>query len=242
MNLKSEQTASFAIVYDADRIQQPEQMLFEEAHWRRIGAVRGTAAGRGNVLFLDTGFGPAVLRAYLRGGFAAHISRDRYLFTGFSRSRPLREMRMLAECTRLGLPVPEPIAGRCVRHGLSYSAELLTGQIAPAQSLADLLDRPSGLEPDWFRTGRCIRRFHNAGVVHPDLNARNLLYGERGGRNDDIYLIDFDRACFCNKADSRFSASLRRLHRSLSKFWPPGEQGTLETCWKQVMKGYNSGR
>ena len=241
MNLRLEQTASFAIVYDADRIQQPVHTLFQEDHWRRMDAIRGAAPGRGNTLFLDTGFGPAVLRAYLRGGWAAHFSHDRYLFTGFSRSRPLREMHMLAECTRLGLPVPQPIAGRCLRHGISYSASLLTGQIAPAHSLAELIERRAPIEPDWFRTGRCIRRFHNAGVVHPDLNARNVLFGEHGGTNDDIYLVDFDRAYFCKNASRHFSASLSRLHRSLLKFWPRREQPALQTCWTEVMKGYNSG-
>jgi len=241
MNLKLEQTSSFAIVYDADCIQQPVQTLFDAEHWRREGAIRETARGRGNTLILDTDFGPAVMRAYLRGGWAAHFSRDRYLFTGFSRSRPLREMHMLAECVRLGLPVPQPVAGCCLRNGLTYSAVLLTTQIVPAQSLAELIERCLQTEPDWFRVGRCIRRFHNAGVVHPDLNARNVLFGEHSGRQDDIYLVDFDRAYFCKKSGRPFSANLRRLRRSLLKFWPPGERLALDACWKQVMKGYNSG-
>lgn len=241
MDLKLEQTASSAIVYDADCIQQPVQDWFDSAYWRGINAIRGTAAGRGNTLMLETDFGPAVMRTYLRGGWAAKFSRDRYLFTGFSRSRPMKETHMLAECSRLGLPVPQPVAGLCLKHGLTYSAVLLTKRIMPAISLAGLLEQGPNMDPDWLRTGRCIRRFHAAGVIHPDLNARNVLFGEYGGRKDDIWLIDFDRAFFRRDSRRLFRANLRRLRRSLLNFWPAGRSGALEACWGQLMKGYNSG-
>jgi len=241
MELRLEQTATSAIVYDADYVQQPEPEWFDAAHWHRIGAVNQTAPGRGSTLMLDTRFGPLAMRRYLRGGWAARFSQDRYLFTGFERSRPLREMRILAACVQLGLPVPHPIAAYCLRHGLFYSAVLLTKRIMPAFPLAEQLDQPGGVEPDWWRTGRCIRRFHAAGVVHPDLNARNILLGEHGGGRDDIYLIDFDRAFFRHGSNRLFRANLSRLHRSLEKTWPAGSRGDMDTCWQQLMKGYNSG-
>ncbi len=240
MNLKLEQTGSRAIVYDADCIQQPGQELFDVEHWRRLGAVKRTAPGRGKALLLETGFGPVVMRAYLRGGWAAHISRDRYLFTGFSRSRPLAEVRMLGELLRMGLPVPEPVAAQCLRHGLSYSGVLLTRTIEPAWSLAELLAPAANIKPDWLLTGQCIRRFHDAGVIHPDLNARNILLGAQGGGQGDIYLIDFDRAFFRHRSPRLFRSNLRRLRRSLTKLWPAARNGELEDCWRELLKGYNS--
>jgi 3-deoxy-D-manno-octulosonic acid kinase len=240
MNLKLEQTASSAIVYDADCIQQPTLSLFDPPYWRSIGAVRETAPGRGHALMLDTTYGPLVMRSYRRGGWAARVSHDRYLFTGFGRSRSLMEMRLLADCIRLGLPVPQPVAGLCLRHGLTCSAVLLTRRIMPAFTLADLLDPRSGPEPDWLRMGRCIRRFHDAGVVHPDLNVRNILFGEHGGSRDDIYLIDFDRAYIYIGSRRPFRAGLRRLHRSLKKTWPAARRRPLENCWTQLIRGYNN--
>ena len=242
MNLKIEQTASLAIVYDADCLQQPAPELFDVDYWRRTGSVCQIAPGRGNALMLDTAFGPLVMRPYLRGGWAAHISRDRYLFTGFERSRSVAEVRMLAQLIRLGLPAPRPVAGQCLRHGLTYTAVLLTRRIFPAHSLAELVQQDAKKEPDWLQTGRCIRRFHDAGVIHPDLNARNILYGEHGGRQGDIHLVDFDRAFFRQGARYLFRSNLRRLRRSLQKFWPDGREGELQACWEQLMSGYNGGK
>jgi len=239
MNLKIEQTGSLAIVYDADCLQQPAPELFDADYWRRTGSIREMAPGRGNALMLETAFGPLVMRAYLRGGWAAHFSRDRYLFTGFDRSRPVAEVRMLAELTRQGLPVPRPVAGQCLRHGLTYTAVLLTRRIMPAYSLAELLQQNTEMEPDWLRTGRCIRRFHDAGVIHPDLNARNILFGEHGGRQGDIHLVDFDRAFFRQGAKRLFRSNLQCLQRSLQKFWPQWRAGELPACWGQLVKGYN---
>jgi 3-deoxy-D-manno-octulosonic acid kinase len=240
MNLKFEQTGSRAIVYDADCMPQPGRELFDAEYWRRTGAISATAPGRGNALMLETPFGSAVMRAYLRGGWAARLSHDRYLFTGFDRCRPLAEARMLAELTRMGLPVPQPLAAQCRRHGLAYTGVLLTRRIMPAVPLADLLADGAHLMPDWFLIGRCIRRFHDAGVVHPDLNARNILLGENGGGQDDIYLIDFDRAFFCHGSRRWFRANLGRLRRSLLKSWPAGRAGELRACWEQLINGYNS--
>ena len=101
MNLKFEQTGCRAIVYDADCMPPPGPELFDAEYWQRTGAISATAPGRGNALMLETPFGSAVMRAYLRGGRAARLSHDRYLFTGFDRCRPLAEARMLAELTRV---------------------------------------------------------------------------------------------------------------------------------------------
>ena len=108
---------SLFIVYDADCVKQPGPELFDAAWWERREAVVGEAAGRGTALFLETPFGPAVLRQYLRGGQAARVSRDRYLFTGFERARPIAEFRMLARLAGMGLPVPDPLAAMCRRNG-----------------------------------------------------------------------------------------------------------------------------
>jgi len=239
MNLKLEQAGVRVIVYDAEYIQQPGAYLFDPGYWQELNAVVGTAPGRGNTLMLNTPFGPAVLRTYLRGGWAARWSRDRYLFTGFRRSRPLREANILWKLAHMGLPVSPPLAAHCVRSGLSYTGALLTRRIMPASSLADLLETITPQDPCWFRAGQCIRRFHAAGLVHPDLNARNILVRQADGEAAAVYLIDFDRAFFRIQATHLFKSNLRRLRRSLAKHWPTQHAGNLGTCWEQLMYGYN---
>jgi 3-deoxy-D-manno-octulosonic acid kinase len=81
--------------------------------------------------------------------------------------------------------------------------------------------------------GACIRRFHDHGVIHADLNARNILITG----DNRVYLIDFDRAQIRLGATSLFQASLGRLKRSLHKFL--GEE-QLDYGWRQLLHGYNA--
>jgi len=196
--------------------------------------VVGRAAGRGSALLLDTEFGPAVLREYLRGGWPARISRDRYFFSGFDRSRPLAEFQMLVTLREMDLPVPAPLAALCERSGLFYRGWLLMERIPGVQALADLISERSKSPDLWHRAGATIARFHHAGVVHADLNARNILVADDGA----IHLVDFDRARFAAEGSAAFRANLGRLKRSLEKLWPPDLSGRLAACWEALLGGY----
>jgi len=223
---------SRVIVYDADRIQQPGTLLFDADAWAQKGAITGMAQGRGNALMLETEFGSAVLRHYLRGGWVGRFNRDRYLYTGFEKSRPLAEFRVLAELYQSGLPVPRPLAAQCVRDGLFYRGDLLTQRIPGATPLADMADDILSSEHLWQATGACIRTFHDHGVAHADLNARNILID----KSNTVFLIDFDRARVQVGASGFFQANLKRLHRSLAKFFNPEQ---LLRGWAQLLQGYN---
>ena len=235
LNTLTHKQDSLLIVYDADQIRHPGEHLFEPEHWRGQGAVVGEAPGRGTALLLETEFGPAVLRQYLRGGWAARVSRDRYHFSGFDRSRPVQEFRILEELLAIGLPVPEPLAAMCLRDGSLYTAWLLMRRIMNVTPLADLIEGRSDDPVLWRTTGAEICRFHQAGVIHADLNARNILVGE----GDHIHLIDFDRARLRKGDSSAFRSNLKRLHRSLQKVWPRPFRGRLEACWTQLLEGYD---
>lgn len=240
MNLNYKQSDSEVIVYDADLIDQPTPALFDPGSWQEQSAVRSIAKGRGNTLVLDTEFGPAVLRAYQRGGWARLLSSDQYLFTGFERSRALLEVRLLARLWKQGLPVPQPLAGLCVRQGLTYRAALLTREIPQARTLADCLGELSQTDPAWTQVGACIRKFHEAGVVHADLNARNILLADEGDKGLSVYLIDFDRSRAGKISEAAARANLSRLHRSLLKQWPNPDSGDPAACWKRFLAGYNT--
>jgi 3-deoxy-D-manno-octulosonic acid kinase len=233
VKIRSDKHESQVIVYDADRVQQPGPELFDRSAWERQGRVAGQAVGRGSALLLDTDFGPAVLRQYLRGGWPARFSRDRYLFTGFEHSRPLAEFRMLATLSDLGLPVPAPLAAMCQRQGLLYRGWLLMERILHAHALADLLPERADEASLWQQTGAAIACFHRAGVIHADLNVRNILVAEDG----TIHLVDFDRARFSAQASAR-RANLSRLRRSLEKVWPAEIRARLEPCWTHLLSGY----
>jgi 3-deoxy-D-manno-octulosonic acid kinase len=228
---------SLVIVYDADSVEQAGPQLFDEDSWRQNGGLVGLAQGRGRALLLETSFGPAVLRRYLRGGWAARFSRDRYLFTGYGRSRPVLEFHMLARLRERGLPVPHPLAAECMRDGVFYTGSLMTRRITDVVPLADLLGSDEVDHELWRATGACIRRFHDNGVVHADLNARNILV-QRSGH---VHLIDFDRARINSGAGRSFESNLRRLRRSLDKLWPASRRERLESCWSCFLEAYRAG-
>jgi 3-deoxy-D-manno-octulosonic acid kinase len=226
----------FAIVYDGETVEDPSPEWFEAEYWDRAGRLSAVAPGRGSALFIDAPFGQVVLRRYLRGGWPARFSRDRYFFTGYRRSRPFREFQLLAELTRLELPVPLPVAGLCQRSGIFCTGALLTGTITGALPLAACLDE--GLPGDaWRKVGACIARFHAAGVVHADLNARNILLRPD---SNDVYLVDFDRGRYRPGRPVDGRAALARLQRSLAKFLPSNASPGIDAGWSRLLEGYHA--
>ncbi len=201
-----------AILFDPARVAEPGGALFDPAYWRARGTMTEQAGGRGSVQFIDHGAGRWVLRRYLRGGMAARAARDRYLWTGEERTRSFREIRLLAALLARGLPVPAPVAARYLRRRLTYSAELITERLPEAQSLSAMLAAGRMDDGRWAAIGRCLRRFHDAGVQHADLNAGNIMLGSHG----EVWLLDFDRGRL--RRPGPWSARvLDRLARSLAK-------------------------
>lgn len=226
-----------AIVYDADRIPDSDPSWLTAEFWRQRGAIRGTAAGRGSVLFIDTPAGPAVLRQYLRGGWPARLTRDRYLFTGRENSRPFREFHLLARLHGDGLPVPAPLAASCVRIGLTCRGALLMERILHAEPLGVRIAEGRIDSDSFARVGACVRTFHHAGLSHADLNVDNILL-----HNSDpaVYLVDFDRCRYTPGKTVPGDANLRRLHRSLRKCWSQDDRAGLSAAWQALVDGYRS--
>lgn len=203
---------------------------FDAQAWRDASRVTGEAPGRGASLFLDAGDGREwVLRPYRRGGLVARLSATRYLWTGLERTRAFRELRLTAALHECGLPVPTPVAAAVTRHGLTYEAALITERIAGARALADRLETRRASEALLEAVGRTIRRFHDAGLDHVDLNARNLLVDAQ----ERIWLIDLDR-CRLRRDGAWKAANLTRLERSLVKC------GALDAM-APIRRGYAEG-
>ncbi len=200
-----------AILFDAARQRQAEPELFDPGHWGER-AQRVGNGGRGGAWFVDAGGRGLVLRRYLRGGFAARLSRDGYAWNGEARVRSLAEYRLLRELRQRGLAVPAPHAACYWRRGRVYRAAILVERIAGARSLADLAAERGNAAP-WAETGRLLAAFHQAGLDHADLNAHNVLFDEHGAG----WLIDLDRGRLRRPARGWREKNLARLLRSLRK-------------------------
>ncbi|MEQ9395771.1 3-deoxy-D-manno-octulosonic acid kinase [Haliea sp.] len=195
--------------------------------------VRAVATGgRGGAWFITAPQGEFVLREYLRGGLVARLSRASYLFTGFRRTRSLREFRLLQRLREQGLPVPEPVAALATRKGLlTYGAAILLRRITEAVPLPE---SPSLLEPSlWESVGRVLGRFHAVGLDHVDLNCDNLLHA-----SDGIWLIDFDRCRLRAPARRWQQANLARLRRSVAKRCGRLSRSQQDALWAALLSGY----
>ena len=194
------------------------------------------ARGRGGAFFLDVAGRRWVARPYRRGGWAALVSRDRYFWTGERNVRSFREWRLLAELSARNLPVPAPVAARYRRRGWSYRAELITERLEGTEPLSALVERAPVSLSLWVEIGRTLRRLHDAGAYHADLNAHNILADASGA----VFVIDFDRGRLRAPGVWR-DANLARLYRSLLKVCaalPPDRFGATE--WDTLLAAYRA--
>lgn len=222
-----------AIVYDPALLPRVDAGLFDPA---QPGAAAVAAGGRGAAWFVATAAGAAVLRHYRRGGLAARLSREGYLWQGAQRTRSFREFRLLQALRALALPVPTPLAGAYWQRGGGYRAALLTLRISSARSLGQRLDAEE--EVPWAGVGRCIAAFHRGGACHADLNVDNVLLDA----GDGCWLIDFDRGVLRPPALGWQRANLARLRRSLRKrLGARCDSPVLVNGWNALLDAWNDG-
>jgi 3-deoxy-D-manno-octulosonic acid kinase len=221
------------MLYDASRIEQPSEALFDREGWCARGALQEIPGGRGTVAFVRDGSKRWVLRQYRRGGLVAGVLGDRYLWTGPDRTRAFAEWRLLRQLAEWQLPVPRALAARYVRSGIFYRADLLTEELPTRLTLTQALASGPLAEERWRAIGRCIAGFHARGVEHADLNAHNLLLGP----DAEVYVVDFDRGRIRARGawEQRVLARLRRSLVKVTKGLPAGRFGATE--WRAFMTG-----
>lgn len=223
------------VVWEPARIARIDDRIFDPAWWRAEDAITGEAEGRGAAYFLSGLDGCGwVLRHNRRGGLLARVNRDRFLWTGAARLRPLAELRLLETMRAHDLPVPAPVAARAVRAGAFYRADVITVQLPNVRTLADCLADAPMPARHWQRLGGVLARFHRAGIWHADLNARNVLVDAA----NDFHLIDFDKAERREPGRWR-ETNLARLRRSLDKFRAAGAH-FFDADWAALRGGYAS--
>ena len=208
---------------------------FDAAYWRERGLASDRQGGRGGVIRAHVPTGDWLLRHYRRGGMAARLMGDRYLWNGSERTRGFAEFRLLAELQRRGLNVPAPVAARYRRSGAHYRADLITRFIVDTETLAERLHADTPMRV-WRLVGTAIAEFHVAGAFHADLNAHNKLLDA----TRRVWLIDFDRGELRAPAHAWQMANLARLRRSLVKLGAArdGESNFDRLIWQPLMAAY----
>jgi len=209
--------------------------MLSSDYWEQEDSIVGSAQGRGTTWFVDHQEQQWVLRHYYRGGLIGKLNKDSYIFISQASTRAAQEFQLLSVMQTWQLPAPKPVAYRVRRQGLFYQADLLSTRITNAKDLVAILTEQSISDDIWFSVGQTIKKFHNRGIYHHDLNAHNILLDH----NDEPWLIDFDRGDLRVINKSWQQANLKRLLRSFRK-----EHNKLphflwqEKDWQMLLKGY----
>lgn len=235
MNITEYHKKGLHIRYDSDIFLNIEDVSFKSRVWAHRSAIVGFAEGRGTTFFIQHRGRDFVLRHYQRGGLVAKFSNEKYLWAGLRFTRPWREWRLLEIMLEKGLPVPVPAAIKVIRKGLTYTAGIIMHRIPQSRTLMNILMNEEQSEGHWISIGSVIRRFHEQGIYHADLNANNILL-DNGGR---CYLIDFDR-CGIRKSGVKWKKeNLLRLKRSLNKISNNKKVFYFsDENWRSLLRGY----
>jgi hypothetical protein len=206
-------------------------------NWQRHLTERGTGAGRGGTVRLRLAVGTtAVLKQMRRGGALAFLWRDRYLGTG----RLLDNLRIPLEAIRRGVPTARPLALLLASGppGLSRA----WAAYEEIQNAPDVIEVLRSTEPPTIEeidvVAGVIRKMHDEGLEHRDLNLGNLLLRRREGAAAEAFVVDLDRARLWDEPlplGHRIRA-LCRLERSSVKLFgeTPLEQFDLRRRWYEA--------
>jgi len=236
MHYKQTRQGRTALLINQDVLDTPDALLFDAES--APASASDTTQGRGAVRFFEYQGLSLVQKKYHRGGLLGRLIRDSYFYTGIENSRMWREFLLLGQMLDLGLPVPRPIAARCVRtNPLTYQGNLVTERISNAETLVEQLSRQALPERIWEALGQTIRRFHQQHIDHTDLNAANILLTD----SDQIYLIDFDKCAMRPAGSTKWcDDNLGRLHRSLLKWQNRDPDFHFEPHhWQALLQGYH---
>ena len=206
------QTKNSCIWYDSELLDTIDQPIFEVSYWQQQNKIVGSAKGRGTTWFVQLDSMQAALRHYRRGGLFGKLVKDHYWFSGWDKTRSAEEFALLLSLREAGVNVPRPIAARAVKSGLTYQADLLSERISDARDLVSILrEKPLSAEV-YQRIGLEIRKMHDAGVNHTDLNIHNILLDKQ----DKVWIIDFDK-CHTQAGENWKQGNWDRLKRSFEK-------------------------
>ncbi len=194
-----------------------------------LQAEDGAFRGRGDLLRIPLNqAGPdcALVRHYRRGGLLGRLLGDRYWGAG----RFFEEARVTERARALGVAAPAVLGVRAEKVMCRwYRGDFATREITGSRDLAFYLQRwrDTGEVPaDPLRSslarklGELLRRMHDAGIVHADLNVKNLLVRIEPACPDGVqaFVVDLDKARICPSVPARLRAeNLLRLYRSLEK-------------------------
>ena len=187
--------------------------------WAAAQPGRTAFVGRGEAYGVTLGGTPAVVRHARHGGFLAPLLTD--WFAG--RPRFYREVALWGRLAGDGIRTPDVVAGVRYRAGPGHRADVATEQVAGADLVEVFFGERPPAGPQRAAAlealGRLVRRLHDLGFVHPDLQLRNLLLTGAAGVAPQAWLLDVDTCRpMRGERDTERARNLARFYRSWDKW------------------------
>jgi len=187
--------------------------------WAAAQPGRATFVGRGEAYGIMLGSTPAVVRHARHGGLLAPLLGD--VFVG--QPRFYHEANLSRRLATSGVRTPEVLAGVRYRAGPGHRADIATEQVAGADLVEVFYaERPPAGPPRVAAleaVARLVRRLHDLGYVHPDLQLRNLLLTGATASTPQVWLLDVDTCRpMRNDRDAERARNLARFYRSWAKW------------------------
>ncbi|MGN0894528.1 MAG: 3-deoxy-D-manno-octulosonic acid kinase [Succinivibrio sp.] len=147
--------------------------------------------GRGQTLLYIKDNMNLVLRHYKRGGLIGKVLSDKFFFFEPNSHRAADEFKLLQYMLSQNLPVPQPVIVREERGIIHIRQDIVIKRLTGYQDLSYILKERALTKNEFYSIGKTIKLFFDVGILHTDLNIRNILMNEEG----KICIIDFDK-CF----------------------------------------------
>ncbi len=187
--------------------------------WAAAQPGRRVFSGRGAAFGVKLGGAAVVVRHARHGGLLAGLLGDVFL----GQPRFYREAALSRTLAQHRVRTPALLAGVCYRAGPLHRADVVTAAVE-GTDLAELFfgDRPPtgpSRATVLAAVGALVRRLHDSGFVHPDLQLRNLLVRDPAGPAPEAWLLDVD-TCRQARGDgvADRARNLQRFYRSWSKW------------------------
>ncbi len=213
-----------------------QKILCDEVYQFLERATVSELKGRNSLLEGEFQGQNCLLRRFAHGGMLRNLFRERYIGEN---PRAVRELDILDTLREQGFPVVEPVFALVEKKVLGYRQALATVRQSDGVDLATLDNLSSDKLAELVRL---LERFFDAGLYHPDLNIKNILFKEATGA---FFLLDFDRAALLSGplVPMERRRIYQRLFRSFDKlgklqFWDHFPFETVPVHVGEGMAGY----
>jgi tRNA A-37 threonylcarbamoyl transferase component Bud32 len=205
--------------------------------------------GRKPLFQFDLGDERLVLRRYNHGGLLRWATGARFL----DPERPFRELILGDALRRSGISTPQVVAARSrPAFGGGWYLDLVTRRIEDSSDFGAVIDALSkGELSDAIRAraitslGDLLRKLHSFGLLHADLQPRNLMVlnsALKQGNQEEIkiWVIDLDQSAFVESlSDSERRRNLRRLFRAIDRRDRSGGHFLRNTDYARFFRAYD---